>query len=148
MLCVNTQVRKRFQMIKTYSELAEFKSFEDRFQYLKLGGGVGVDTFGFDRYLNQQFYASSEWQHARREVILRDRGCDLGIDGYEIRYKLLVHHINPMVPADILDREPWIFDPEFLITTTHNTHNAIHYGDDSLIPKVVAERQPNDTKLW
>lgn len=135
-------------MTRTYLEMVRFDTFEERFEYLKLGGGVGRSTFGFDRYINQQFYASREWKDIRNHVILRDNGCDLGVDGYEIHDSPLIHHINPMVPEDIVHGETWILDPEFLITTTHNTHNAIHYGGESLIPKVVAERVPNDTKLW
>lgn len=135
-------------MTRTYLEMVRFDSFEERFEYLKLGGGVGRSTFGFDRYINQQFYASREWKDIRNYVILRDNGCDLGVDGYEIHDSPLIHHINPMVPEDIVHGETWILDPEFLITTTHNTHNAIHYGGESLMPRVVAERAPNDTKLW
>lgn len=135
-------------MTRTYLEMVRFDTFEERFEYLKLGGGVGRSTFGFDRYINQQFYASREWKDIRNHVILRDNGCDLGVEGYEIHDSPLIHHINPMVPEDIIHGETWILDPEFLITTTHNTHNAIHYGGESLIPKVVAERVPNDTKLW
>jgi hypothetical protein len=128
--------------------MVRFDSFEERFEYLKLGGGVGRSTFGFDRYINQQFYASREWKDIRNYVILRDNGCDLGVDGYEIHDSPLIHHINPMVPEDIVHGETWILDPEFLITTTHNTHNAIHYGGENRMPKVIAERSPNDTKLW
>lgn len=135
-------------MTRTYLEMVRFDSFEERFEYLKLGGGVGRSTFGFDRYINQQFYASREWKDIRNYVILRDNGCDLGVEGYEIHESPLIHHINPMVPEDIVHGETWILDPEFLITTTHNTHNAIHYGGESRMPKVVAERAPNDTKLW
>jgi hypothetical protein len=133
---------------RTYSELLTFDSFEERFEYLKLGGGVGHATFGFDRYINQQFYMSREWQDVRQYVIFRDNGCDLGIEGYEIHVGPLIHHMNPMDSTDIIHKESWILDPEFLITTTHNTHNAIHYGSNSLIPKTVTERKPGDTKLW
>jgi hypothetical protein len=135
-------------LTKRYSELSRFDTFEERYAYLRLGGAVGRSTFGFDRYINQQFYRSREWKNARDFVIVRDDGCDLGVPGYEIHGELLVHHINPMAMDDIVHGESWIFDPEFLITTTHNTHNAIHYGDDSLLPKVVTARQPGDTKLW
>lgn len=134
--------------IRTYSELCRLHTFEDRFEYLKLGGGVGRSTFGFDRYVNQRFYMSREWQRVRRQVILRDEGCDLGIIGYEIHHGPLIHHMNPMKVDDIVHGEEWILDPEYLITTTHNTHNAIHYGSSMLIPKVVTERQPGDTRLW
>lgn len=134
--------------IKTYSELIQFDSFEDRFKYLRLGGSVGESTFGFDRYLNQQFYRSSLWQRVRNDVIVRDLGCDLGVPGYEINGSLLVHHINPMTADDILHNEEWIINPEYLITTTNDTHNAIHYGDISLLKKPFVERRPGDTKLW
>lgn len=133
---------------RSYSELRNFTEFEDRFNYLKLNGEVGRSTFGFDRWINQRFYTSYEWKRARNFVILRDNGCDLGVPGYEINGAILIHHINPMVADDIIHGEEWIFDPEFLITTTQNTHNAIHFGDDKLLPKVVISRSPNDTKLW
>ena len=123
-------------------------TFEERFEYLLLGGQVGYATFGFDRYLNQQFYASREWKTVRDHVIVRDNGCDLGIQGYEIHTGILIHHMNPVAIDDIVHREDWILDPEFLITTTHNTHNAIHYGTDRLLPKTVTARSPGDTKLW
>lgn len=134
--------------IKRYSELSRLNSFEERLEYLKLGGGVGRATFGFDRYINQRFYASREWKDVRRHVVLRDNGCDLGVLGYEIHLHPLIHHMNPMTPDDILDRDEGMLDPEFLITTTHMTHNAIHYGLDDPYPKVVLERTPHDTKLW
>lgn len=135
-------------MDKTYTELSRFHTFEERFEYLRLYGDVGRETFGFDRYLNQQFYRSYEWKRVRDFVIVRDNGCDLGVNGYEIHENALIHHINPISPDDIIHGEEWILDPEFLITTTHNTHNAIHYSDVSLLPKVVVERTPGDTKLW
>lgn len=134
--------------IRSYSEMSSLQTFDERFDYLKLGGGVGKSTFGFDRYINQQFYTSREWQDVRRYVILRDEGCDLGVVGYEIHTQLLIHHINPMLVDDIIHHAEWIIDPEFLITTTHNTHNAIHYGTDKPYPKVVIHRSPQDTKLW
>jgi hypothetical protein len=123
-------------------------TFEERFEYLKMNGEVGRATFGFDRWINQRFYTSYMWKRARRDVILRDNGCDLGISGYEIGGSVLIHHMNPMTSEDIIHSEEWIFDLEYLITTTHNTHNAIHFGDDRLLPKVVLDRVPNDTKLW
>ena len=135
-------------MIKTYSELCRFDTFEDRFEYLKLGGSVGDPTFGFDRYINQDFYRSAPWRAVRRQVIIRDQGYDLGIPGHEIHVDLLVHHINPMSSKDILHGEEWIFDPEFLITTSKDTHNAIHFGDASLLKIRFVERRPGDTKLW
>lgn len=134
--------------LRSYSDLRRYRSFEERFEYLKLEGGVGQATFGFDRYLNQKFYTSREWQDARQYVILRDEGCDLGIPGYEIHVGPIIHHMNPMNIDDIKHQEDWILDPEFLITTTHSTHNAIHYGVSNLVPKVVTNRTPNDTKLW
>ena len=134
--------------VRSYSELRNFDSFEDRFEYLKLGGTVGHSTFGFDRYVNQAFYNSSEWKTIRQHVIIRDNGCDLGIRGYEINGALLVHHINPMEIDDVVHREDWILNPEFLITTTQDTHNAIHYGDKSLLRKKFIERKPGDTRLW
>lgn len=134
--------------IRTYRELSRLTTFDDRFAYLRLEGGVGRSTFGFDRHLNQGFYKSREWEEIRNHVIVRDNGCDLGIPGYEIPVKPLIHHINPITPDDIAHGEDWILDPEFLITTTHKTHNAIHYGVDRLIPKVVTERRPGDTTVW
>lgn len=133
---------------RTYSELVQFETFDERLEYLKLGGGVGRSTFGFDRHINQTFYTSPEWRRLRSHVIVRDNACDLGIDGQEVRFGLLIHHMNPLSVEDILHREEWILDPEFLITTTHDTHNAIHYGGESPYPKVVAVRSPADTKLW
>lgn len=135
-------------MIRTYSDLSRLDSFEERFEYLRLHGDVGRSTFGFDRYLNQDFYRSSEWKQARDYVIVRDNGCDLGVIGYEIHSGALIHHINPMTVDAVIRHEAWILDPEYLITTTQRTHNAIHYGDVSLLPKVVVARQKGDTKLW
>jgi len=126
----------------------QYSTFEDRYEYLRLGGGVGIATFGFDRYINQAFYSSSEWKSARRQVIARDRGCDLGIDGFEIESGLLVHHINPMDADDIINFQEWILNPEYLITTSQKTHNAIHYGDRNLLPKPYLPRAYGDTKLW
>lgn len=134
--------------IRSYSELIKFLYFEERFEYLKLNGDIGRATFGFDRYINQKFYTSHLWKIARRHVIIRDNGCDLGVPGYEINGGLLIHHINPMGLDDIIHGEEWIIDPEYLITTTHHTHNAIHFGDERLLPKIVLERSPNDQKLW
>lgn len=133
---------------RSYSELANFSTFDERFEYLRLESRVGRATFGFDRHVNQMFYMSREWQDIRQHVILRDNGCDLGIEGHEIHIGPLIHHINPMSIDDIVHREEWILDPEFLITTTHPTHNAIHYGAKSPYPKVVTERSPRDTQLW
>ncbi len=133
---------------RTYSELAKFDTFDERFEYLNLKGKIGVATFGFDRYINQSFYTSYDWKNARDKVIYRDNGCDLGIPGYEINTDILVHHMNPIILDDIVHGEEWIFDPEFLITTTKRTHNGIHWGFENVYPKTVIERRMNDTKLW
>ena len=135
-------------MIRRYSELRHIPTFEERFDYLKLNGSVGRETFGFDRYINQRFYTSKEWRDIRHHVIARDLGLDLGAEGYEINSRILIHHMNPIVVDDILHKNYDILDPEFLITTCHNTHNAIHYGDSSLLPKPLVERSRGDTKLW
>lgn len=135
-------------MIRRYSQLRRYETFDERFRYLRLMGSIGKDTFGFDRHVNQAFYRSLEWKQIRDFVIVRDDGCDLGVPGYEIHGSLLVHHMNPMTLDDIRHGNPNILDPDFLITTTHRTHNAIHYGDESLLPKVVVERTPGDTTLW
>lgn len=134
--------------IRTYSELIQLPTFEERFDYLRLDGIVGKDTFGFDRYLNQQFYRSSEWKRIRDRVILRDNGCDLGVEGYEIRGRILIHHINPISVEDIHTMSDLLMNPEYLICTSHRTHNAIHYGDDSLIITAPIERTQNDTCPW
>lgn len=133
---------------RTYSELRRLATFEERFDYLVLRGEVGRATFGFDRWANQQFYRSRQWKRVRDEVIVRDNGCDLGVLGYDIHANLIVHHMNPITPEDLGNGEDWVLDPEFLITTTHRTHNAIHYGDDSLLVKPPVERRAGDTKLW
>jgi hypothetical protein len=134
--------------VRTYSELRRFDTFEERYEYLRLGGGVGESTFGFDRYINQAFYRSSLWKQVRNQVIVRDNGCDLGIPDRPINGSLLVHHINPMSVDDLIHHEEWVLNPEYLITTTHDTHNAIHYGDQSLLKKPFTPRQMGDTKLW
>lgn len=133
---------------KSYSEMLQYETFEERFRYLKLPGSVGEATFGFDRHINQRFYRSSEWKRVRNFVITRDEGCDLALPGHEIYDSILIHHMNPMRARDIVHEEAWIFDPEYLITTTKITHNAIHYGDESLLPKPVVARAPGDTRLW
>jgi hypothetical protein len=135
-------------IFRTYTELARLPTFEERFAYLEMGGQVGYETFGHDRHINQTFYRSQEWRSIRDFVISRDWGCDLGVLGYELAEPPLIHHINAMSVDDILHREEWILNPEYLITTCHATHNAIHYGDSSLLPKVVLERKPGDTTLW
>lgn len=134
--------------IRSYSELRQLRTFEDRFDYLSLKGIVGQSTFGFDRWINQAFYRSKQWKDVREKVIVRDDGCDLGIQGYEIFSELLVHHMNPLSAEDIANGESWILDPEFLVTTSLQTHNAIHYGDERLLPKGPIIRQPGDTRLW
>ena len=135
-------------IIKTYSQLKQLQTFEERYDYLKLGGVVGEDTFGFDRYLNQNFYRSREWKRVRDEVIMRDNGCDLGVDGHEIRGKILIHHMNPITSEDIHRVSDYLLNPEYLICVTHRTHNAIHYGDESLIVTAPIERTQNDTCPW
>jgi hypothetical protein len=133
---------------RSFSELKRIETFEDRFKYLSLKGTVGTATFGFDRYLNQRFYTSREWKTLRYHVIVRDNGCDLGIEGFEIHNQLLVHHMNPMGVHDLTNDRDVLFDPNFLITTSHRTHNAIHYGDESLLPRQYTPRKRFDTKLW
>jgi hypothetical protein len=133
---------------RSYRELRRIETFEERFRYLMLRGGVGVSTFGFDRWLNQQFYRSREWKQTREGVIVRDNGCDLGVEGYEIHTQLLVHHMNPMTAEDVAHGDELLFNPDFLITTTHRTHNAIHYGDEDLLPRKYVPRSSGDTKLW
>ncbi len=135
-------------MIKKYSELISYNNFLDRYKYLKLGGQVGLDTFGLDRYLNQTLYRSYKWRKVRNEVIIRDNGCDLGMEGYDIPNKIIVHHMNPLTLEEIEEDDPVIYDPEFLICVSHITHNAIHYGDENLLPRLPIERTPNDTCPW
>jgi hypothetical protein len=134
--------------VRTYYELRRLRTFEQRFDYLKLGGSVGRITFGFDRWINQRFYNSAEWQSIRREVILRDNGCDLGIPGYEIHTGLYIHHMNPISRDDIVRGDERVLDPNYLITVSFKTHNAIHFGDNSRLPRGPIERKPGDTKLW
>lgn len=137
-------------MIRTYSELMRYQTLEERFHYLALRGSIGDTTFGFDRYLNQDFYRSRQWRQLRNKVILRDEARDLAVDGLEIATgkKIIVHHMNPMTEEDIVHGVASILDPEFLITTTLKTHNAIHFGDEKLLPRPFVERQSGDTKLW
>lgn len=135
--------------IKTYHELKRFKTFEERFKYLKIDGIIGESTFGFDRIFNQQFYRSKEWQRIRGEVIVRDNGCDLGVEGYDILGKIIIHHMNPIALEDIENCTDILMNPEYLICCTHETHNAIHYGDEKIFrSKVLVERKPNDTIPW
>jgi hypothetical protein len=133
---------------RTYEELCKIPTFLERFYYLELRGLVGLTSFGFDRWLNQRFYRSPEWKSVRDQVIFRDNGCDLGVPGYEIYSDLLVHHMNPISVNDIKHGEGWIIDPNYLITTSLQTHNAIHYGDDSLLPRGPIVRKSGDTTLW
>lgn len=134
--------------IRCYSELIEIPTFEERYRYLQLNGSVGKDTFGFDRYMNQAFYQSREWKRVRDLVIMRDNGCDLGVDGYTIYGKVLIHHMNPITVKDIATVSNFLMNPEYLICVSHTTHNAIHYGDENLIPKGPIIRTPNDTCPW
>lgn len=136
------------KIIRTYSELITLPTFEERFRYLKLGGKVGEDTFGFDRYLNQVFYRSAKWKEIRDYVIIRDNGCDLAIEGHEIYQRILVHHMNPITKEDILRESEFLLDPEYMICTIKNTHDAIHYGDESLLITAPIERRKNDTCPW
>lgn len=136
------------RIIRTHSELITLPTFEERFEYLRLGGKVGSETFGFDRYLNQVFYRSQKWKAIRDYVIIRDNGCDLGVEGHEIYGKVLIHHMNPITIEDIERESDFLLDPEFLISTVLNTHNAIHYGDDSLLIKAPIERSRYDTCPW
>lgn len=134
--------------IRTYSELITIPTFKERFKYLQLKGSVGKDTFGYDRYLNQLFYQTIEWKHLRRDLIIRDCGCDLGVEGYEIHGRIIIHHMNPITKEDLLDRTDYLMNPEYLICTTHSTHNAIHYGDESLLVTAPIVRSKNDTCPW
>ena len=134
--------------IRTYSELITIPTFEERYKYLKIGGKVGEETFGFERYLNQEFYKSTEWKSIRRQVIVRDLGCDLGIEGREIHGKIIVHHMNPITIDDIVSASDFLLNPEYLICTLKSTHDAIHYGDESLLIKAPVERTKNDTCPW
>lgn len=133
---------------RSYTELLQFHTFEDRYEYLRLRSSVGEKTFGFDRWVNQLFYRSVEWKRIRDVVIARDLGMDLGVEGYDIFDRVIIHHMNPITLESVDDGDPDILDPEYLITTTHNTHNAIHYGDASLLPQPLVERRPGDTRLW
>lgn len=143
-----TADKELLKMLRTYSELSRLQTFRERFEYLRLDGIVGAETFGFDRYLNQVFYNSDEWKAVRKTVIIRDNGCDLGMDGYDIHGKIIVHHMNPFSIDDVLHRKEELLDPEFLISTVLNTHNAIHYGDESLLPSAPIVRTRNDTCPW
>lgn len=134
--------------MRTYSELIKLRTFKERFEYLKLNGRVGEETFGYDRWLNQAFYHSSLWEDAKREVIIRDNGCDLGLEGYEMHGRILVHHMNPIFKEDIVRKSDILLNPEYLISTCKRTHDAIHYGDDRILRPAFVERRPNDTCPW
>lgn len=137
------------KMIRTYTELSRLKTFKERFDYLRLNGKVGADTFGFDRVFNQRFYLSTEWKRIRDKVITRDNGCDLGIEGHVIYgQRIIIHHLNPISLSDIELGTEFLLNPEYLITTIHSTHNAIHYGDESLLALAPVERVKNDTCPW
>ena len=133
---------------KRYSELINIPTYEERFKYLQLKGAIGNDTFGYDRYLNQILYNSPEWKRLRNQIIIRDNGRDLGCEGYEIYGRILIHHMNPITVENIVSRDPIVFDPENLICVSHNTHNAIHYGDENLLIMAPVERTKNDTCPW
>lgn len=150
MPCVSTVARREMEtmMIRSYYDLIELETFEERYEYLKLGGVVGESTFGYDRYLNQVFYKSKLWLRTRDIVIVRDEGCDLGIYDREIYDRIIVHHMNPITIEDIQEQRPELFDPELLICTTSNTHKAIHFGDDSLLTQLPITRTRNDTIPW
>lgn len=135
-------------MIRTYSELILLPTFVERYRYLRIAGRVGKETFGYDRYLNQILYTSDEWRRFRNIIIDRDNGNDLACDGFKIHSRFLVHHINPITVEDVLNRDPKIFDPENVILTTHNTHQAIHYGDEGLLLLEPIVRSRNDTCPW
>ena len=134
--------------IRTYSELITLPTFEERFRYLQLGGKVGEDTFGHDRYLNQMFYTSDEWRRIRRDIIVRDNGCDLGIQDREIHGLIIIHHMNPITIEDIINRSEFLLNPEYLISTVKNTHDAIHFSDERILITDPIERRPNDTCPW
>lgn len=135
-------------MSRSYSELRQLETFEERFRYLALKGTVGQSTFGFNRWVNQGFYTSREWRQARDGIIVRDNGCDLGIDGYEIHKDLYIHHLNPITLEQLEAGDDCLLDPDNLITVSHQTHNAIHYGDERQLPLRPVDRKPGDTKLW
>lgn len=147
-LCEVMLVKVSPMSIRSYSELIKIPTFKERFEYLRLDGKVGEETFGFDRYLNQIFYKSPDWKAARDFVIIRDQGCDLAMEGHEIFGRILVHHMNPIRIEDIVNRSKYLLDPEYLICTIKNTHDAIHYGDGSLLITGPIERTKNDTCPW
>lgn len=135
-------------MIRCYTDLKMIDSFKERYLYLKVKGKVGEETFGIDRYVNQQLYRSQRWKRTRSQVIIRDNGCDLGVDGYELDNHIVIHHMNPITLEDIEEDRDKIYDPEYLICCSSRTHQAIHFGDEGLLPKDYVARRPNDTCLW
>lgn len=147
-LCEDTVGMVITMNIRTYSELITLPTFEERFRYLKLNGVVGEETFGFDRWINQKFYKDPEWLAVRDKVIIRDNGCDLGIEGREIYSRIIIHHMNPIRKEDILNRTKFLLDPEYLICTIKATHDAIHYGDERLLLREPIERHKNDMCPW
>lgn len=147
-LCVHIPVMVILMIIRTYNELMLLPTFKERFEYLKLSGRVGEETFGFDRWLNQKFYRSAEWKHIRDLVIIRDNGCDLGVEGREIYGKILIHHMNPITKKDILERTDLLLNPKYLISVTKQTHDAIHYSDESILMNDPIARSKNDTCPW
>ena len=147
-LCKDIVEMVVMMIIKSYSKMLTFPTLEERFRYLELKGSVGKDTFGYDRYLNQILYHSGEWKSFRNDIIIRDNGCDLACEGYEIHQRILIHHINPITVEDVLNRSPKVFDPENVVCVSHITHNAIHYGDENLLMTAPVERSQNDTCPW
>lgn len=136
------------RIIRRYSELKRLPTFKDRYNYLRLAGIVGDSTFGYERYLNQLLYTSDKWRRLRNEIIIRDNGCDLGVEGYDLHNKIIVHHMNPLTIEQVEQVSDEIFNPEFLICVSQRTHNAIHYGDESLLTQLPLDRKPNDTCPW
>lgn len=134
--------------MRTFKELDRCKTFEERYEYLRLKGEVGQDTFGFDRYINQMFYKSAEWKRVRDQVIVRDNGCDMGDDEHPIMGRIIIHHMNPIRKEDFDDNPDYLLNPDYLVCVSHNTHNAIHYGSINLLPREPIERKPNDTCPW
>lgn len=136
-------------MMRSYSELIKLPTFEERFDYLRLDGEIGEETFGFDRYMNQSFYRCGEWKRVRDQVIVRDNGCDLGISDRQLYDNIIIHHMNPVTREDLINKSHLLMDPEYLICVSKNTHNAIHYGDELLLVSTqIIERRPNDTCPW
>ena len=135
-------------MTRCYTDLIQLPTFKERYEYLRLAEIVGRDTFGFDRYLNQKFYHSAEWKKIRRDVIIRDEGRDLAMEGYELQDNIFIHHMNPMAPEDLINVPEWILNPEYLVCVSKRTHDAIHFGDASILPQLPMERTPNDTCPW